>query len=226
MAGYKVAEHDAAEHDTAEHDGAGYKVMGRSVAGSFFIECLLREAGIDYEFIHVSRGDSKSEDFAAINPFLRVPVLVLPDGRQIIETVAIFIHLVERFPALAPPERSAGRDLMWQHLAVMATSLYPAMHRYHHTHYYAPEEMFDGVRDKAVIDGDRWWDYLEGQLSPFLGGAAPMAADFYMFMMTRWAPDRDRMLAGRPRLGAFIDSMRTHPTVDAVTQSHGRPSGS
>mgnify|MGYP007000360730 len=35
---------------------AGYKVMGRSVAGSFFVECLLREAGIDYEFIHVSRG--------------------------------------------------------------------------------------------------------------------------------------------------------------------------
>jgi hypothetical protein len=45
-------------------------------------------------------------------------------------------------------------------------------------------------------------------------------------MMTRWSPDRDRMLAGRARLNTFIDSMRVHPTVDAVTQSHGRPSGS
>ena len=205
---------------------AEYKVMGRSVAGSFFVECLLRETGIDYEFIHVSRGHSKSEEFAAVNPFARIPVLVLPDGRHIIETVAIFIHLIERFPRLAPAEGTAERDLMWQHLAVMATSLYPAMHRYHHTHYYAPEEMFDGVRDKAMIDGDRWWDYIESQLVPFLGGTAPGPADFYLFMITRWAPDRDRMLADRPRLAVFIDNMRVYPTVDAVTQSHGRPSGS
>ena len=205
---------------------SGYRVMGRSVAGSFFVECLLREAGIDYEFTHISRGESKSEDFAAINPLARVPVLVTPDGRHIIETVAIFIHLVEHSPALAPAAGTAERDAMWQHLAVIATSLYPAMHRYHHTHYYAPEAMFDGVRDMAIEDGDRWWDYLEGQLDPFLGGAAPGPTDFYLFMITRWAPDRDRMLRGRPRLGAFIDSMRLHPTVDAVTQSHGRPSGS
>jgi glutathione S-transferase len=151
---------------------------------------------------------------------------VLPDGRHIIETVAIFIHLIERFPRLAPAEGTAERDLMWQHLAVMATSLYPAMHRYHHTHYYAPEEMFDGVRDKAMIDGDRWWDYMESQLVPFLGGTAPGPADFYLFMITRWAPDRDRMLADRPRLAAFIDNMRVYPTVDTVTQSHGRPGGS
>ena len=75
---------------------ASYKVMGRSVTGSFFVECLLREAGIAYEFIHVSRGDSKSDAFAEINPLARVPVLILPDGRHIIETVAIFIHLMER----------------------------------------------------------------------------------------------------------------------------------
>ncbi|MEK9935767.1 MAG: glutathione S-transferase family protein [Rhodobiaceae bacterium] len=205
---------------------AGYKVMGRSVTGSFFVECLLREAGIDYEFIHVSRGDSKSEAFAAINPLARVPVLVLPDGRHIIETVAIFIHLVETYPVLAPPTGTAERERMWQHLAVMATSLYPALHRFHHTYYYAPEEMFDGVRDKALEDGDRWWDYLESQLDPFLGGASPGAADFYMFMMTGWAPDRDRMLRCRPRLGDFIENMGAHPTVDAVTKSHRRPGGS
>ena len=78
----------------------------------------------------------------------------------------------------------------------------------------------------AIADGDRWWDYMDGQLDPCLSGAAPMAADFYLFMMTRWAPDHDRMLDGRSSLAAFIDSMRLHPTVDAVTQSHRRPSGS
>jgi GST-like protein len=204
----------------------GFKVMGRSIAGSFFVECLLREAGAPYEYVHISRTHSKSPEFLALNPLARIPVLELPDGSRIIESVAIFIHLVERFPQLAPPAGSPERDRMWQQLAVMSTSLYPALHRFHHTYYYAAENNFDDVREMAIVDGDRWWDYVDGQLDPFLSGAAPMAADFYLFMMTRWAPDRDRMLDGRSSLAAFIDRMRLHPTVDVVTRSHDRPSGS
>ena len=204
----------------------GFKVMGRSIAGSFFVECLLREAGAPYEYVHISRIHSKSPEFLALNPLARIPVLELPDGSRIIEYVAIFIHLVERFPQLAPPAGSPERDRMWQQLAVMSTSLYPALHRFHHTYYYAAENNFDDVREMAIVDGDRWWDYVDGQLDPFLSGAAPMAADFYLFMMTRWAPDRDRMLDARSSLAAFIDRMRLHPTVDVVTRSHDRPSGS
>ena len=101
-----------------------YQVFGRSITGSFFIECLLREAGIDYEFVHVSRSQAKEAEFVGTNPLGRVPVLVTPDGRTIIETMAIFTHLVEAFPALAPPLGDPRRDSMWQHLAVMGTSLY------------------------------------------------------------------------------------------------------
>ena len=205
---------------------AGYKVMGRSIAGSFFVECLLREAGVPYEFVHISRTHSKSADFLACNPLARIPVLELPDGRRIIESVAIFIHLTECFPQLAPDTGTPERDRMWQQLAVMSTSLYPALHRFHHTHYYAAESNLDDVRQMAIVDGDRWWDYLDGQLDPFLAGATPMAADFYLFMMTRWAPDRDRMLQGRSHLSEFIEAMRHNPIVDAVTQSHDRPAGS
>ena len=202
-----------------------YKVLGRSIAGSFFVECLLREAGADYEFVHVSRTLSRQADFAQTNPLARIPVLIKPDGQTIIESMAIFTHLVERFPGLAPAVGDTRRDVMWQHLAVMGTSLYPAFHRFHHTHYYGPEEAQTVIREHAVADAMRWLDYLETQLAPFLAGAAPMAADFYLFMMTRWAPDRDLMLAGRPNLAEFVDLMRFHPTVEAVTVSHGKPGG-
>ena len=203
-----------------------YQVLGRSIAGSFFVECLLREAGADYEFVHVSRRQTKEADFTVTNPLARIPVLITPDGRTIIETMAIFTHLVEAFPDLAPPAGAPPRDVMWQHLAVMGTSLYPAFHRYHHTHYYGPETAHDAIREHAMADAMRWLDYLETQLDPFLGGAAPMAADFYFFMMTRWAPDPDLVREGRPKLAAFIDAMRFHPTVEAVTVAHGKPAGS
>ena len=189
---------------------AGYQIMGRPIAGSFFAECLLREAGQDYEFIWISNTHSKSAEFAAVNPLARVPVLVCPDGHQIIETLAILNHLIEAFPQLAPKTGEAARDVMWQQLSVMATSLYPALHRCHHTYYYAPEEMFDAVRDMAKKDAERWWDYLESQLDPYLGGDAPMAADFYLIMLTRWAPDLGAVVASRPHLRAFVGAMEAH----------------
>ena len=54
---------------------AKYQVLGRSIAGSFFVECLLREAGIDYDFIHISRRQSREESFLAENTLGRIPVL-------------------------------------------------------------------------------------------------------------------------------------------------------
>ena len=56
----------------------------------------------------------------------------------------------------------------------MGTSLYPSMHRIHHTYYYGPDEAHDAIRDFALTDMDRWLDYLESQLDPYLAGAAPM----------------------------------------------------
>ena len=203
-----------------------YHVMGRSIAGSFFIECLLREAGADYEFTHVARKHSTSPEFLAANPLGRIPVLVTPDGRHIIESMAIFTHLVEAFPELAPPVGDPQRDRMWQHLAVLGTSLYTSFHRYHHSHYVGPDEMIDTIRDYAKVEMGRWLDYLETQLDPFLAGDKPMAADFYFFMMTRWAPDPAMVVAARPNISGFIEAMRYHPTVEAVTTSHGKPSGS
>ena len=203
-----------------------YKVMGRSVAGSFFIECLLREAGAEYDFVHVARKQSKDPEFLAANPLGRIPVLITPEGHHIIESMAIFTHLVEKFPALAPALGDPRRDIMWQQLAVLGTSLYTSFHRYHHSHYVGPEEMFDTIQAYAMKDTSRWLDYLETQLDPYLAGDAPMAADFYFFMMTRWAPDSEMVVTGRPRIAAFIEAMRFHPTVESVTVSHGKPSGS
>ena len=86
-----------------------YQVLGRSIAGSFFIECLLREAGADYEFVHVSRTRTREADFTGTNPLARIPVLITPDGQNIIESMAIFTHLVEAFPQLAPQAGTEAR---------------------------------------------------------------------------------------------------------------------
>ena len=58
-----------------------------------------------------------------------------------------------------------------------------------------------------------------------MAGAAPMAADFYLFMITRWAPDKDRVCSGRPKIATFIEAMRDHPVVEAVNFDREKPRG-
>src|SRR5881392_940974 len=49
--------------------------------------------GIEQVMIDLTRGEHRSESFLAINPFGRVPALVLDDGRVLCETRAICTYL-------------------------------------------------------------------------------------------------------------------------------------
>ena len=83
-----------------------YTIFGRGKSGSYFVECLLQEANVDYKFKTVSFEETKRSDFLKVNPLARTPVLVTPEGQTIIESVAIFLHLVEKFPVIAPGPNS------------------------------------------------------------------------------------------------------------------------
>ena len=68
---------------------------------------FLAEKGLEVarEERDVMAGDLKCDDFAALNPWQRVPILVLDDGRVIAESVAIcryFEEVCPEPPLLAP----------------------------------------------------------------------------------------------------------------------------
>ena len=198
-----------------------YTLFGRGKSGSFFVECLLQEANVEYNFETFSYEETKKPNFLKVNPLARTPVLVTPEGQTIIETVAIFIHLVEKFPVVAPAVNSFERNLMWQHLSVLSTSLFASYYRVHHTANIAPAENHEVIHKYAAIEANKWLNYLEGELNPYLAGASPLAADYYFFMMTRWAPDADLLVENRPKLARFISLMDENETVKKVNQTRG-----
>ena len=112
-------------------------------------------------------------------------------------------------------------NLMWQHLAVLSTSLFASYWRVHHTANIAPEENHTVIHEYAVIEANKWLNYLEDELNPYLAGASPLAADYYFFMMTRWAPDADLLVENRPKLKEFISLMNGNKTVMKVNQLRG-----
>ena len=198
-----------------------YKVLGRGKSGSYFVECLLTEASIDYEFETYSFDQTKEIEFKSINPLSRTPVLIAPSGQIIIESVAIFAHLIETFPTLAPQVDTAERNAMWQQLGVLSTALFATWFRFHNTQFIGPEEIHQSIIDYIPHEEKRWLDYLENQLNPYLSGSSPMAVDFYFYMMTRWTPDRSRMLNNRPNIEHFISMMSSNNTVMTVNEKRG-----
>jgi len=70
------------------------------------VRILLTQLGIRFERItlDLARPDAKGPDFLAKSRFARVPVLELEDGRALVESAAILLHLAEGSPLL-PDDR-------------------------------------------------------------------------------------------------------------------------
>ena len=193
-----------------------YQIVGMRGAGSMVVEFLLTAAGQDYGISFPAVYEMQTSVFRRLNPLGKIPILICPDGQAICETLAITAHLFETFPELAPPVGSPARAKHWQYLAMLATCIYPAYHRQHHTEYYAPEVAFGEVRRLAADEQIPAYDFIEETLCPFLCGKEPFAVDFYLYMLTRWDLERDVMLSKRPKLAIFMEAMRAHPAVSPV----------
>lgn len=199
-----------------------YHIYGRPFAGSLIAEFLLTAADQPYTISFPDDAERQTPEFLTRNPTGRIPVLVCPEGHSLFESLAIVHHLTERFDGLAPAPATAARDRYLSLITLLATTVYPAYHRQHHTRYYGFEADFDGIKAKAREMNETLFDYLEGQLSPNLLGDDVCAADFYLYMLTRWEPHKDQMRSGRPNLAAFCDRMRAHPIVGDVLAKQPR----
>ena len=100
--------------------------------------------------------------------------------------------------------------------------MYPAYHRQHHPHYYGPDTAFNEMRRLAQVDQSVLLNHVEAMLTPYLCGNILTAADFYFYMMSRWDMKKETMFDGRPKLQAFVNKMRKHPSIDKVLASQPR----
>ena len=197
-----------------------YIVMGRPRAGSLIAEFLLTAANVEYEFKNISIEEAEQDEFKSISPFSKIPVLVCPDGQTIFETVAIVTHLVEKFPQLAPDASSSERNLLWQYLAMIATSIYAGYHRQFYSHRYAPKDVAEDVGKLAAQDRETAYHYINKKLSPYLLGKNKSAVDYYLYMVTRWDPSIDKLLKDKSSLDKFISQMKEDDAVKKVLTSH------
>ena len=70
-----------------------YLILGKSGAGSLIPEFLFTELGIDYEIKFTNKKDIIKGGEKGYNPLGKIPVLILPNGTEIFESLAIVNYI-------------------------------------------------------------------------------------------------------------------------------------
>jgi glutathione S-transferase len=175
-----------------------FRLYWRPGSAAMAPHAALAELGLDYELVEIGRDEAQSSaEYRALNPLGVVPTLV--DGDLVLtESVAILLHLADRFPEgrLAP----ADRTQWYRWLVFMTNTMQTA-----HLRQIYPERYGDaGVGERATAELQRNYDLIAAELESrdWLVGDHRTAADLFLFMLVRWGRRLDPAAWDRPSIRA------------------------
>ena len=192
-----------------------YQIYGRSETGSDIIEYLFHELSIDYEFIEVDEKNIKSDEkILKINPLGRVPMVKLPDGKFLIESLAIVYHLLKRENHLLPSTETEMNEFH-QIMAFMSSSFYPIILLFYHPDHYVSDKNSEDLITKSQNILHRYLNFIEDKIGEFVIGNELSAADFYLFTLLFWL-EEDHFLENYPKIQNFYNKMLENQTIIKV----------
>ena len=198
------------------------KLFTRTGSCSLASNISLREAGIPFELVKVSRHDGKTSEgalFTDINSKGYVPALLLDSGELLTENAALLQYIGDLNSAakLAPPAGSIERYRLNEWLAYINSEV----HKSYSPLFYpnAPEAMKDYARGNLTKRVGWLAENLGSK--PFLMGEQFTVADAYLFVVLGWAPHVKFDLTQWPNLLAFQARVAARPHVIEALESEG-----
>ena len=188
-----------------------YKIFGKSEWGSDIIEFLCHELSIEYEFIEIGDNFKNDKKILNVNPLGKVPMVETPNGKFLIESMAIVYHLTEGKSHLVPDNKN-GMTYFHQIMAFMSSSIYPAILLYFHPDHYVSNENTNDLinRSKSIIE--TYLNYLENKVGEYLIGNSISAADFYLFTLLFWL-EEEHFLDNYPKIKNYYNKMLQNQTI-------------
>ena len=191
--------------------------------GSFAPHAALNEVGALYELVEVDLDSNQefTEEFLAINPRAQVPVLTLPDGTVMTESVAMMIHIADCHPesGLMPDVGQTDRAIAYRWLVFSAVNLYEAGCRIVDTHHYSAKKSdYEGIRAKARHDLDQYWKMVAEAIGdgPYILGQRYSVVDICLLMIAQWHTEPDALVERYPNLGKLCDAAKNRPAIEAI----------
>lgn len=130
------------------------------------ISICLEELGIPYSVkeVNVMQGEQFKQEFLALNPNAKVPVIVDHEtGQTVFESCAILLYLADKAGKLVPSSGKARMEAI-QWLFFQAASIGPMFGQRTHFEAYAPEKIPYAI-DRYTKESERLYEVIEGRLA-------------------------------------------------------------
>jgi glutathione S-transferase len=178
------------------------------------VRLLFAHLGLDYERHEVDVVDrsNRRELLQDLNPALRVPTLVLDDGRPLAESNAILWYFGEGTRFVPGDRYERGQVLQWlfweqyQHEPAIAVA------RFLKTHAGRPE-LWEARREQLTKDGERVLATMERHLEArdWFVGDGPTLADISLYAYTHAAGEGGFSLDGKPAIRHWLERVAAVP---------------
>lgn len=189
--------------------GASLLIYGDSRSGNCYkIQQLCAELDISYQWTEVDilSGDTRTDDFLAMNPNGKIPLARLQDGNYLAESNAILAYLAEGTALAGESRLQRARVLQWLFFEQYSHEPYIATSRFIVKYLGSPEAR------RAELDAKRAGGYqaltiLNAELSgqDYLLGSQFSLADIALFAYTHVAHEGGFSLTDYPAVRAWIE---------------------
>jgi glutathione S-transferase len=185
-----------------------------AISGNCYkVRLLLAHLGLPYERRDVDVVDrsGRLELLGELNPGLRVPTLVLDDGRPLGESDAILMYLGEGTPYVPEDPYLRAQVLQWLFFEQYSHEPYIAVVRFWLTHAASPPA--DAEVQARRAGGYAALDAMERHLATraFLVGDAYSVADIALYAYTHVAEEGGFDLARYPAVTAWLARVASQP---------------
>jgi len=193
-----------------------------AVSGNCYkVRLLLAHLGLEYETVEVSVVDrtNRAELLGGLNPALRVPTLVLDDGRPLGESNAILWYLADGTEYVPEDAYERAQVLQWQFFEQYQHEPNIAVARFWLAYSGTPEKFTERLPER-MKGGYMALDAMERHLGgrEFLVGANYSIADISLYAYTHVAHEGDFDLEPYPAIRVWLEHVTAQPghvTIDA-----------
>ena len=188
------------------------EIYGDSISGNCYkLKLAAAQLGFDYEWheVDIMAGETQSEDFLAINPNGKVPVMRLTDGRCLPESNAILFYIADGTAMIGTDRFERANVFAWMCFEQYSHEPFIATSRFIIQYLGSPPERQRDLESKKA-GGYRALNVMEAHLAEhdFLANDAYSIADIALFAYTHVAHEGGFDLSSYPAVKGWLDRVR------------------
>jgi glutathione S-transferase len=201
-----------------------YRVYGDRRSGNCYkIELLMSYLELQYQWVDIDiiAGETRTRDFAMLNPNAKIPVLDLPGGQHLAESNAILNYLADGTEYLPEGRLQRAYVLQWQFFEQYSHEPYIAVARFINKYLGLPEERRQEYETKQE-GGHRALAVMEKHLASrqWFATDAVTIADISLYAYTHVAHEGGFDLAAYPAIRDWLERVAEHPRHVAMNEEH------